>query len=112
MKNTVIFLNCALIIAMSDICASMECITFAHDPSAEQNLKCDCPCRQYKMLPRGQCSYCGHYRYPSHWYIMKDKKRRAVKKKTIKNKQCQQPMTEQEKLNEVFGEYAHPNPDN
>ncbi len=112
MKKTIIVLAYIFIMATIGANASQECITFAHDPSAEHNLKCNCPCKQYKMLPRGQCSYCGHYRYPSHWYIMKNKKRAAKKQRALNTKQCQQPMTEQEMLKKVFGEYVTPNPDN
>jgi len=67
MKNIVYAFT--LLLLISTIAhGSKTCMTFQpcgnqHDYHTLRYVQCYCPCKQYKRLPRGQCSYCGHYRY-------------------------------------------------
>lgn len=116
MKIKNLVLVCTLMIVGLSTFASKECQikTLAindenPDYKTDHYVKCYCPCKQYKMLPRGTCSYCGHYRYPSDWKIIRsvDKSRNGKhrhQKRDSHHKKA--PMTCNEKLNEVFGEHA------
>lgn len=55
-----------------------------HDYHTLQYIQCYCPCKHYKRLPHGQCSYCGHYRYIDDLVIRPDKKITGVHHKQAK----------------------------
>lgn len=77
MKKIYLFIFTKLITSASIAYAASECMMFKRHPrdpkpdyKVARHVNCACPCKKYKMLPHGECSYCGHYRYPRNWVIM------------------------------------------
>ncbi len=115
MKKTIIRIACVLSIIGASAYGDKECMSFEHDPYAEDNdyhtlhnVECYCPCKNYKRLPHGQCSYCGHYRYPNRWYIRPEKpsyfELQSKKMTTVPDNVVD------EKLYQLFGQYRVLNP--
>jgi len=102
MKKTTISAICALsIISMAvygnNVCMTSKPYGHRHDYSTPRYVKCYCNCRQYKCLPHGECSYCGHYHYIDELEILTPKQtkiKQAATSRTVMNK----------KLYKLFGE--------
>lgn len=114
MKKTNILIMCTLLSSLATY-GNEECMAFGaacqgdHDYHTLHYVgNCYCPCKDYKRLPREQCSYCGHYRYPTKLVIREDKKQ---KKATHHRKKGKIPANVIDpKLYKVFGESNQLNP--
>lgn len=97
----------ALMVLISSMAyASKSCMSYhscdgKHDYHTLKYVQCNCPCKRYKRLPHGQCSYCGHYRYIDDMIVVAGK----VEKLKTEMKHAQLPKNVVDpKLYKVFGD--------
>lgn len=69
-----------------------------HDYHTLKHVQCNCPCKKYKRLPQGQCSYCGHYRYIDDMVIV------ATNNERLKTKNQPPNNVVNPKMYKVFGD--------
>lgn len=105
MKRTTILLACTLLLISASAYGSKECMSNKNKYRTLEYVDCYCPCKQYQRLrQRGECSYCGHYRYPDKWDIKADKK---LPQPNVCKKVPNNPINI--KLNQTFGGCKDPN---
>ena len=67
----------------SKTCMSYHACRGKHDYHELKYVQCNCPCKKYKRLPRGLCSYCGHYRYIDDMVIVASKVEKIKAQKNL-----------------------------
>lgn len=122
MKRTILLIAYIALMLYTAAHGDHQCMSYAHDPYAEDAdyhelspIECYCPCRHYKIVTHGQCTYCGHYRYPSTWDIVTIKRKKQLSENLAQARKDQQiPANVQNpRLYKIFGRtYAVPEQDN
>jgi hypothetical protein len=101
MNKAIILIACALIVCSSTAYGATACMSNKNKYRTFEYVTCYCPCKEYKELPRGQCSYCCHYRYPDNLDI-KDTKKMSKKNRALTSKKIPHNVANM-RLYQLFG---------